>query len=78
MGPTVEFLTPEKSINGGSNKWTPEFKARLVSETLRPGARVVDVVQRYGVQASVFIMPQLPPAGPETGRRTLPWPRIAR
>ncbi len=21
MGPTVQFLTPEKSISGGSNKW---------------------------------------------------------
>ena len=56
MGPTVEFLTPEKSISGGSNKWTPEFKARLVSETLRHGARVVDVAQRYGVRANRLSM----------------------
>lgn len=56
MGPTVEFLTPGKSISGGSNKWTPEFKARLVSETLRPSARVVDVAQRYGVRANRLSM----------------------
>ncbi|MEJ1117306.1 transposase [Phyllobacterium sp. CCNWLW109] len=56
MLPTVEFLTPEKSNSGGSNKWTPEFKARLVSETLRPGARVVDVAQRYGVRANRLSM----------------------
>lgn len=56
MGPTVEFLTPEKSNSGGSNKWTPEFKARLVSETLRPGARVVDVAHRYGVRANRLSM----------------------
>ncbi|MHC3941856.1 hypothetical protein ACI0FR_03186 [Paenochrobactrum sp. BZR 201-1] len=56
MGTTVEFLTPEKSLGGGRHKWTPEFKARLVSEALRPGVRVVDVAQRYGVRANRLSM----------------------
>ncbi|WP_368671463.1 transposase [Brucella intermedia] len=56
MGPTVEFSPLRRVLTWGSNKWTPEFKARLVSETLRPGARVVDVAQRYGVRANRLSM----------------------
>lgn len=56
MGTTVEFLTPQKSSVGGSPKWSMEFKARVVSETLRPGARVVDVAQHYGVRANRLSM----------------------
>lgn len=52
MRPTVEFLNPRKSICVVIKKWSREFKARLISETLRPSARFVDVAQCYGTRAN--------------------------
>ena len=34
----------------GRRRWTDEFKARVVSESLRPGARVADVARRHDLR----------------------------
>ena len=34
----------------GRRRWPDEVKARIVAETLEPGARVNDVARRHGVQ----------------------------
>ena len=35
----------------GRRRWPDEVKARIVSESLAPGARVCDVAQKYGLIA---------------------------
>lgn len=49
MDAPMEFLT-----NGGSGrvnrKWPDEVKARIVSESLRPGVTVQDVAERHGLK----------------------------
>lgn len=49
MDAPMEFLT-----SGGSGrinrKWPDEVKAQIVSESLRPGATVQDVAERYGLK----------------------------
>ena len=47
--PSVERL---EVIAGptGRRRWPDEVKARVVAETLEPGARVNDVARRHGVQ----------------------------
>ena len=35
-----------------TQRWTAQQKARIVSETLQPGAKVCDVAQRHGANAS--------------------------
>ena len=35
----------------GRRRWTDEFKARVVAESLLPGTRVVDVARRHGLRA---------------------------
>lgn len=49
MDSPMEFLT-----NGGSGrvnrKWPDEVKARIVSESLRPGVTVQDVAERHGLK----------------------------
>ncbi|KAB2689884.1 MULTISPECIES: IS66-like element accessory protein TnpA [Brucella/Ochrobactrum group] len=37
---------------GGYRRWTTEMKARIVAESLHPGARVVEVAQRYDLSAN--------------------------
>jgi transposase len=51
----VEFGLEFLPVGGGSRrnrKWPDEVKARVVSETLLPGARVNDVARRHGVPAN--------------------------
>lgn len=51
MDTTMEVLT----IGGGrrrNRKWPDEVKARIVAETLRPGARVAEVARAHGLQAN--------------------------
>lgn len=47
----MEFLT-----NGGrrrrNRQWPDEVKARIVAETLRPGASVGEVAERHGLKAN--------------------------
>lgn len=49
MDAPMEFLT-----NGGSGrvnrKWPDETKARIVSESLRPGVTVQEVAERHGLK----------------------------
>ncbi len=51
MDATMEVLT---GVGGGrrNRKWPDEVKARIVSETLRPGATVNAVAARYGLKAN--------------------------
>lgn len=51
MDATMEVLP----VGGGRRRhrsWPDEVKARIVAETLRPGATVVGVARRHGVQAN--------------------------
>lgn len=50
MESTAEFLAPVARVRGRPRKWTDEEKAQIVSESLRPGARVNEVAERYGVR----------------------------
>jgi transposase len=53
MGAPMELLT-----NGGrrrcNRQWPDEVKARIVAETLRPGATVSGVAQRHGLKSNHF------------------------
>lgn len=51
MDATLEVLT----TGGGcrrNRKWPDEVKARIVAETLRPGATVAEVARSHGLQAN--------------------------
>ena len=50
MESTAEFLTPLRSTRGRPRKWTDEEKAKIVSQSLLPGALVRDVAERHGVR----------------------------
>jgi transposase len=52
METSFEFLTTGKAGRGAQRHWPDEVKAKIVSESLRPGATVKDVAQRYGVRAN--------------------------
>ena len=51
MDAPMELLT-----NGGrrrrNRQWPDEVKARIVAETLRPGATVSEVAERHGLKAN--------------------------
>lgn len=51
MDATFEVLT-EYGGRRRNRKWPDAVKARIVAETLRPGATVAAVAKRYGVKAN--------------------------
>lgn len=52
METTAEFLTPRKPGRERQRHWPDEAKAQIVSESLRPGAIVSEVAERYGLRAN--------------------------
>jgi transposase len=52
METTVEFLTTGKARREVHRHWPDDVKARIVSESLRPGTTVNEVAQRYGLRAN--------------------------
>lgn len=52
MEPRIEFLTTDQSKRGKQRQWSTDLKARIVSESLRPGVSVQQVAERYGVRAN--------------------------
>ena len=52
METTWEFLTTRRSGREVHRQWPDEVKAQVVSESLRPGAKVNEVAERYGLQAN--------------------------
>jgi transposase len=52
MESTLEFLTSRKSGREVHRHWPDEVKAQIVSENLRPGAKVNEVAERFGLRAN--------------------------
>jgi len=50
MESTLEVLTTRKSGREVHRHWPDEIKAQIVSESLRPGALVNEVAERYGLR----------------------------
>ncbi|NEI52870.1 transposase [Rhizobium leguminosarum] len=46
----MEVLTPRKSGRDVHRRWPDEVKAPIVSESLRPGAKVNGVAEQYGLK----------------------------
>lgn len=51
MDATLEVFT-EDGGRGRNRKWPDAVKARIVAETLRPGATVAAVARRHGIKAN--------------------------
>ncbi len=52
METTVEVLTTRRSTREPHRHWPNEVKARIVSESLRPGVTVNEVAERHGLKAN--------------------------
>lgn len=52
MESTLEVLPTRQSRREFDRQWPDEVKARIVSESLRPGATVNEVADRYGMKAN--------------------------
>ncbi|NVP57595.1 transposase [Rhizobium sp. DBTS2] len=50
METTLEILTTGKAGREGHRQWPDEVRARIVSESLRPGVTVNEVAERHGLK----------------------------
>ncbi|TBF40448.1 transposase [Rhizobium leguminosarum] len=52
MDTTLEVLTTRRGRREAHRQWPDEVKARIVSESLRPGVTVNEVAERHGLKAN--------------------------
>jgi transposase len=52
METTLEFLTTRMSGRESHRHWPDNVKAQIVSESFRPGAKVNEVAERFGLRAN--------------------------
>jgi transposase len=52
METTLEVLTTRQGRREAHRQWPDEVKARIVSESLRPGVTVNEVAERHGLKAN--------------------------